>query len=179
MVPDRYIEVGPEKVGQGEGAPPLSAAGGEWKLTTSERKRISLNHIYGVTLTPRPWGHQALAFSAKGTGRPKRKKASPTSADSPRARLARPEPKHQMRNSLIGSDFYKGQQIALFDEEERTRINAFDWEDESQRYSGKGIHHRGNRGTEEEKGFDVSHWQIRLTDVSSRQTSKNQKAPTL
>ncbi len=34
-------------------------------------------------------------------------------------------------NSLIGSDFYEGQQQALFDDEEqRIRINAFDWEDE-------------------------------------------------
>lgn len=32
-------------------------------------------------------------------------------------------------NSLIGQDFYKGQiELALYDEEERERINAFDWE---------------------------------------------------
>jgi hypothetical protein len=33
-------------------------------------------------------------------------------------------------NSLIGSDFYKGKQPDLFNEEETTRVNAFDWEDE-------------------------------------------------
>ena len=31
-------------------------------------------------------------------------------------------------NSLIGPDFYEGQQLALFDEEERYRINVFDWQ---------------------------------------------------
>ena len=31
-------------------------------------------------------------------------------------------------NSLIGSDFYNNQQIALHNEEERYRINVFDWE---------------------------------------------------
>ncbi|MEX2170622.1 MAG: TaqI-like C-terminal specificity domain-containing protein, partial [Pirellulales bacterium] len=32
-------------------------------------------------------------------------------------------------NSLIGQDFYNGQQQKLFDEEERYRINVFDWKD--------------------------------------------------
>src|SRR5262249_37415670 len=30
-------------------------------------------------------------------------------------------------NSLIGPDFYNGQQLMIFDEEERHRINVFDW----------------------------------------------------
>ena len=30
-------------------------------------------------------------------------------------------------NSLIGPDFYEGKQLSLIDEEERYRINAFDW----------------------------------------------------
>jgi len=33
-------------------------------------------------------------------------------------------------NSLIGPDFYEGKQLALFDEETRLRINAFDWQAE-------------------------------------------------
>jgi hypothetical protein len=33
-------------------------------------------------------------------------------------------------NSLIGSDFYQGTQIDMFDDEERYRINVFDWEKE-------------------------------------------------
>ncbi|MCH8965531.1 MAG: Eco57I restriction-modification methylase domain-containing protein, partial [Planctomycetes bacterium] len=33
-------------------------------------------------------------------------------------------------NSLIGPDFYDGQQLGLFDEDEALRINAFDWETE-------------------------------------------------
>jgi hypothetical protein len=34
----------------------------------------------------------------------------------------------QCGNSLIGPDFYVGQQTSLFDQEERYRINVFDWE---------------------------------------------------
>src|SRR5437588_12958432 len=30
-------------------------------------------------------------------------------------------------NSLIGPDFYEGQQLTMFDAEERYRINVFDW----------------------------------------------------
>ena len=33
-------------------------------------------------------------------------------------------------NSLIGPDFYRGQQASLFDDEERLRINVFDWQAE-------------------------------------------------
>ena len=33
-------------------------------------------------------------------------------------------------NSLIGPDFYNGQQLNLLDEEERCRINVFDWKAE-------------------------------------------------
>jgi hypothetical protein len=33
-------------------------------------------------------------------------------------------------NSLIGPDFYDGKQMNLFDEEERYRVNVFDWEKE-------------------------------------------------
>jgi hypothetical protein len=33
-------------------------------------------------------------------------------------------------NSLIGPDFYEGQQISFLDEEEMCRVNAFDWEAE-------------------------------------------------
>ena len=33
-------------------------------------------------------------------------------------------------NSLIGPDFYDGQQMGLLDEEEQYRVNAFDWHSE-------------------------------------------------
>ncbi len=33
-------------------------------------------------------------------------------------------------NSLIGSDFYRNRQLSFMDEEERLRINVFDWEKE-------------------------------------------------
>ena len=41
-------------------------------------------------------------------------------------------------NSLIGTDFYEGRQMGLLDEDERLRINAFDWDVEfPEIFSGK------------------------------------------
>jgi hypothetical protein len=53
-------------------------------------------------------------------------------------------------NSLIGSDFYEDQQLGLagVDDEERYRINAFDWEAEFPEILGKAV-------AEEKRGFDA------------------------
>jgi len=53
-------------------------------------------------------------------------------------------------NSLIGPDFYDDQQLGLagLDEEERYRINVFDWEAEFPQILGKAV-------PEEKRGFDA------------------------
>ena len=53
-------------------------------------------------------------------------------------------------NSLIGPDFYDDQQLGLagLDEEERYRINVFDWEAEFPEILGKAV-------SEEKHGFDA------------------------
>ncbi len=46
----------PEKRAKGKNPVLHQAAGGEWRLTTAERKRILLNSIYGVDIDPQaPW----------------------------------------------------------------------------------------------------------------------------
>ena len=47
---DRYIEEGPEKHTKGQNPRLCQGNKGEWKLTTAERKKILLNHIYGVDI---------------------------------------------------------------------------------------------------------------------------------
>ena len=44
----RYVEEGAEKRSKGKEARLRSSASGEWRLTTAEKKRILLEHIYGV-----------------------------------------------------------------------------------------------------------------------------------
>lgn len=104
------------------------SAGGEWKLTTSERKRILLDHIYGVDIDPQAVEVTKLSLLLKVL-----EGESEQSLDSQMKffrERALPDLSNNIKcgNSLIGSDFYRGKQLDLFDEEEQMRINAFDWE---------------------------------------------------
>ena len=131
----RYISLEPEK--WAKGASPRSVPGylpdGEWKLTTSERKRILLDHIYGVDIdSAGGGGHQALA-AAQGAGR--RERAEPSASSSAcSAERALPDLGQNIKcgNSLIGPDFYSSCPAVHFpgSPEEQYRINAFDWQKE-------------------------------------------------
>jgi len=119
--------------GQGEGALSLSSPSGrgqgegEWRLTTAERKRILLTHIYGVDIDPQAVEVTKLSLLLKVL-----EGETEETLDS-FYRLfqerALPDLGRNIKcgNSLIGPDFYEGKQLSLIDEEERYRINAFDW----------------------------------------------------
>ncbi len=104
---------------------------GEYRLTTAERKKILLNNIYGVDIDPQAVETTKLSLLLKTlegesdqtlTAQMKliKERALPDLGDNIKC-----------GNSLIGPDFYDGEQSDLFlDEEERYRINAFDWEAE-------------------------------------------------
>jgi len=104
--------------------------GGDWRLTTSEKKRILLNNIYGVDIDPQAVEVTKLSLLLKvleGENeetlvkhlRLFHERALPDLGDNIKC-----------GNSLIGPDFYEGKQLSLIDEEERYRINAFDWNSE-------------------------------------------------
>jgi hypothetical protein len=100
---------------------------GEWRLTTSERKRILLNNIYGVDIDPQAVEVTKLSLLLRVL--------EGESAESLRKQLtlfherALPDLAANIKcgNSLIGPDFYEGRQCDMFDEEKMTRVNAFDW----------------------------------------------------
>jgi len=104
-------------------------AGGDWYLTTDEKKRVLVNNIYGVDIDPQAVEVTKLNLllcvlenENQGTIRQLsliHQRALPDLAANIKS-----------GNSLIGTDFYKGRQLVLFDEEAQYRINAFDWEDE-------------------------------------------------
>jgi len=123
---DWYVEDGPanhrDRIYEG--------AGGQWRLTIGEKKRILLNNIYGVDIDPAAVEVTKLSLllkvlegeSAETIGQTLRlfhERALPDLADNIKC-----------GNSLIGPDFYDNQQLTLLDEEERYRINAFDWQAE-------------------------------------------------
>lgn len=120
------------------------ARGNEWRLTTIERKRILLNNIYGVDIDEQAVEVTKLSLLLKvlegvtgeilqRTLKSLHERVLPDLGDNIKC-----------GNSLVGSDFYDGTQIELLDEEERYRINVFDWDREfPEIFSGK------------DPGFDV------------------------
>ena len=94
---------------------------GEWRLTTGERKRILLDHIYGVDIDPQAVEVTKLSLLLKVL----EGESEQTLASSSRLfhERALPDLGRNIKcgNSLIGPDFYDGQQMALLDDEERYR----------------------------------------------------------
>jgi type I restriction-modification system DNA methylase subunit len=102
-----------------------------WRLTSAERKRILLDHIYGVDIDPQAVEVTKLSLLLKVLEGESDESLSRQLKLFHKQR-ALPDLGHNIKcgNSLIGPDFYKDQQLSLFDEEERLRINVFDWQSE-------------------------------------------------
>ena len=101
--------------------------GGGWRLTTDERKRILLNNIYGVDIDTQAVEVTKLSLLLKVLeGENEETLARQYKLFHERA-LPNLNNNIKCGNSLIGPDFYDGKQLELFDEEERYRINVFDW----------------------------------------------------
>jgi len=119
---DWYVNDGPEKH-----AKVLYQAPGGYRLTTAEKKRILLNNIYGVDIDPQAVETTKLSLLLKVL----EGESQETLANQLRFfhERALPDLSGNIKcgNSLIGPDFYDNQQMQLFDEEERLRINVFDW----------------------------------------------------
>jgi predicted type IV restriction endonuclease len=104
--------------------------GGAWRLTTAERKRILLNNIYGVDIDSQAVEVTKLSLLLKvlegETGESINKQLSFFHE------RALPDLSSNIKcgNSLIGPDFYDQKQLSFIDEEERYRVNVFDWEQE-------------------------------------------------
>jgi len=103
---------------------------GEWRLTTEERKRILLDHIYGVDIDPQAVEVTKLSLLLKVL--------ELEHADLKIRQLSLlhkrvlPDLSNNIKcgNSLIGTDYDRLVQKDLFDQEEAFKINAFDWQKE-------------------------------------------------
>lgn len=105
------------------------AKGGEWKLTTTERKRILLNSIHGVDIDSQAVEVTKLSLLLK------------VLEGETQQNLQRDFLKERQRilpdlgnnikcgNSLIGPDFYDQPDLPDLDEDTRYRINVFDWKE--------------------------------------------------
>jgi hypothetical protein len=143
---DWYVEHGSDK----HRKELYEGRGGAWHLTTAEKKRILLNNIYGVDIDAQAVETTKLSLLLKVL-----EDETSETIDAQLSFLherALPDLRANIRcgNSLIGPDFCDDTQLGLagLDDEERQRINVFDWEAEFPHILGKAI-------PEERRGFDA------------------------
>jgi len=144
---DQYIAAGPDAQCNGKN-PKLRRIGErDYALTVPERKRILLDHIYGVDIDTQAVEVTKLSLLLKVI-------EGETAETLGQNRLlfqerALPDLDKNIKcgNSLIGPDYYTGQQTDAFDTEEMFRVNAFDWEAEFSEV----FHHRATENTEKKK----------------------------
>ncbi|MFB3897256.1 MAG: Eco57I restriction-modification methylase domain-containing protein, partial [bacterium] len=126
-------------------------AGGDYRLTTAERKRILLNNIYGVDIDPQAVEVTKLSLLLKVL------EGENEQTISNQLRLfherALPDLGNNIKcgNSLIGPDFYDNQQLNFLDDDERYRINVFDWQKEFPTI----FSHENTKSTKSNPGFDA------------------------
>lgn len=127
---EQYVKDDPKKWTRGNSATIFQDRRGEWRLTTSERKRILLNNIYGVDIDSQAVEVTKLSLLLKVL----EEESSETIEKNLKLfhERALPDLGNNIKcgNSLIAPDFYEGYQSDLFDEETRYRVNVFDWKSE-------------------------------------------------
>ncbi len=122
-----YTKHDPEKWARRKKPPIYRGPKGEWRLTTAEKKRILLNNIYGVDIDRQAVGVTKLSLLLKVL------EGESQETLGQQLRLwqerALPDLANNIKcgNSLIGPDYWEGQQMALLDEDEVRQVNPFDW----------------------------------------------------
>jgi type I restriction-modification system DNA methylase subunit len=127
---DWFVIHEPKKRATGRAPVIYQASGGEWKLTTTERKRILLQNIFGVDIDAQAVETTKLSLLLKVLeGESEQSLATQLRFFHERAL---PDLGRNIKcgNSLIGPDFYEQSEMGLLDEEDRYRTNVFDWHSE-------------------------------------------------
>jgi len=123
-----YLENNPEKWAGGKSPKVYQTEGGDWFLTTGERKKILLNNIYGVDIDNQAVEVTKLSLLLKVLeGESDQRLTTQLKMFQERA-LPNMGNNIKCGNSLIGSDFFKDNLDMA--EDELYRINPFDWHGE-------------------------------------------------
>jgi len=99
-----------------------------WRLTISERKRILLDNIFGVDIDSQAVETTKLSLLLKVLEGETQQSLQPVLSIFHERALPDLGDNIKCGNSLIGSDFYQQQRLNLLTEDERYRINVFDWD---------------------------------------------------
>ncbi len=128
LLPERPARRG-RRAARDDGAalPIFQGPGGDWRLTTAERKRILLAHIFGVDVDAQAVEVTKMSLLLKVL---EGESAGTLSAQLSLFReRALPDLGENVKcgNSLVGPDFYDDEQMSLLPADEQYRVNAFDW----------------------------------------------------
>jgi predicted type IV restriction endonuclease len=121
----RYLEDA-EKFSKGKAARIRPGAQSTWRLSTAEKKRILLEHIYGVDIDAQAVEVTNLSLLLKMLEGESDESVNSQMKLFHERVLPDLERNIQCGNSLIGPDFYDGQ--LDLDDETAQRINVFDWQ---------------------------------------------------
>ncbi len=131
---DHYSKHDPEKWTRKR--PPRIYQGprGEWRLTLNERKRILTDNIFGVDISEDAVEVTKLSLLLKVLEDVSGEAIHQWRLFAKERALPDLGKNIKCGNSLIGTDYWEGRQETLLDteedEEERLRVNAFDWQTE-------------------------------------------------
>ncbi len=118
--------------------PIYQSANGEWRLTTKEKKRILLNNIFGVDIDSQAVEVTKLSLLLKVL----EGESDETIVNQFKMFRERALPdlgsNIKCGNSLIGPDFYDEMELNFLDDEEKLRINVFNWNKEFKDIMDKG-----------------------------------------
>jgi type I restriction-modification system DNA methylase subunit len=127
---DWYIKDGTKKWATVRSPVLYQGYGGDWRLTTTERKRILLNNIHGVDIDSQAVEVTKLSLLLKVLEGENEETLNRQFKLFHERALPDLGSNIKCGNSLIGPDFYKNKQMSFLDDEERYRINVFDWQAE-------------------------------------------------
>jgi hypothetical protein len=125
---DWYEKDGAEKHAKGKQPKLWQGKGGVWRLTTNERKRILTNNIYGVDIDSQAVEVTKLSLLLKVL----EGESDQTLQTQLFYERVLPDLGRNIKcgNSLIGPDFYETAKLDFLDDNDRVRINVFDWKKE-------------------------------------------------
>ncbi|MBI2928480.1 MAG: Eco57I restriction-modification methylase domain-containing protein [Verrucomicrobia bacterium] len=125
------------------GQPALIQTTKGWRLTIAERKRILLNNLFGVDIDSQAVEVTKLSLLLKVLEGETQQTIEPLFRLFHERALPDLGGNIKCGNSLIGPDFYEQADLPLLSDEERYRINVFDWQAEFPQ-----ILRRGTSGSE-------------------------------
>jgi type I restriction-modification system DNA methylase subunit len=123
-----YVREGAEKHARGRPPRLFQDVHGDWQLTTTERKRILLAHIFGVDIDPQAVEVTKLSLLLKVLEGESAEALGKSLQMFHERALPDLEENIKCGNSLVGKDFFHNHPGAQ--QEMRYQINAFDWSHE-------------------------------------------------